>query len=108
MLKKFADLGHVYRTEPCQEYPGIWWLIVSDEISIESGYGHEVHTSHDSAVAGGNRLIAKLEEMGYEYNPSGISVSWQASEDDPRIGEVWFTGYYQAGYWNQFGSYRTT
>ncbi len=88
-MKNYADLGHVYRGEPCKEYPGAW-LAYSD--GKESS-----HTSFDEAL---RTIKAHYEETGGKG-----SVCWACSDNDPRVGQVWFTGFYQHGKLDTFGRY---
>ena len=80
-LKAFQDLGHVYRNEPCQEYPGKWIVYVNG--NDPSAYGDRgeayVNAAHRS-----------------EDTDAKVSVCWECSDNDPRIGQVWFTPFYQA------------
>lgn len=83
LLKKFSQLGKVYRVEPCQEYPGRY-LVFTD--------------GNDEKDCGPNLLDAYADVMRRDLDQNDIrkhSICWQASEDDPRIGEVWFTGFYR-------------
>lgn len=99
MLKPFAALGTVHRGEPCKEYPG-QWLVFS------AGKELPPLPSFDEAYS-----VAYKECIEYDKHdqqePIKVSICWKASDDDPRIGEVWFTGFYQHGKFNQFGSYVT-
>lgn len=98
-LKRFTELGTAHRGEPCQEYPGTWL--------VYSG-GKELPPlpSFDEAYQ-----VAYKECIEYDNEdrnaPINISICWKASDDDKRIGQVWFTSFYQHGKFNQFGSYRT-
>ncbi len=107
-LKAYAELGHVHRTEPCQEYPGQWLLCLPNALKEAVGEYQESHTSQESARLHGEEILNRMEADLVEYNPRDIGVCWQASDNDPRIGQVWFTGFYQHGHWNHYGQYRTT
>lgn len=109
VLKKYAELGHVYRTEPCQEYPGEWILCIPKALeALCHGEYVESHQSQGEARLAGDKLLAWLESNGVEYNPREITVCWKCSDEDPRIGQVWFTPFYRHGGWNVWGSYVTT
>jgi len=86
-MKGYAQLGHVFRTEPCVEYPGEWLVFIEGK---ESG-------SFDSFD-----IVFKFAEEKEE-----ASICWSCSDNDPRVGEVWFTGFYQHGRFDQFGRYKT-
>lgn len=90
-MKRYAELGHVHRTEPCEEYPGEW-------LSYREGGDERSFPTFQAAY---NDALARNEIDGAK-----TSVCWCASNNDPRIGEVWFTGFYQHGYFDLFGRYR--
>lgn len=98
-MKTYAQLGHVYRCEPCVEYPGAWLVYINGD----SPPGDPTFNSFEEAWS-----FAKRE---WEINPlevtPKISVCWKASDNDPRIGEVWFSPYYQHGWFDQYGKYIT-
>jgi hypothetical protein len=96
-MKTFAQLGTVHRGEPCQEYPGEWLVYSKGE---ERGS----FPNRGLAIAYGEELVKEYDKQPQEI-PIQVSVSWKASDNDPRIGQVWFTGFYQDGKFNQFGSY---
>lgn len=101
-LKKFAELGHVHRTEPCQEYPGTWMVYYTTPAKDNEFPNATYADAHRKA----RQLLREYdwEDRGF---PLKLSICWMASENDPRIGEVWFTGFYQHGKFNQFGEYKT-
>lgn len=110
-LKKFSELGHVHRTEPCEEYPGIWIVHIPKHISFEGkefdSY-EQTFSSCEDAKFHARTVMYNLEQLRMEFNPVEITVSWKCSDNDPRIGEVWFTPYYMHGRFNAFGDYRET
>lgn len=116
MLPKFSELGTAHRGDPCQEYPGKWILFMPaclqegmnclDDYPA-SGTQREC-ASQEEAIAYGEKIIARAEEAKMEYNIRDFSVCWSCSDDDPRVGQVWFTGFYRAGQWSMFGQYRST
>jgi hypothetical protein len=106
-MRAFKELGTVHRGDPCLEYPGCW-LVCTPKYLEDIGYGSMGCRTHEEAIAQGVALINRLEDALLEYNPRDISVCWEASDNDPRVGEVWFTGFYKAGYYNHWGQYRTT
>jgi hypothetical protein len=106
MLKSYAELGTVHRGAPCQEYPGTWLVTVSNDITSKSNRGTMLCGSKNEAITAGTALVNTLEDELVEYNPRDIGVCWQASDNDPRVGEVWFTGFYKLGHWNHFGHFR--
>lgn len=109
VLKRYADLGHVHRTEPCLEYPGEWLLCIPRSVEVLAGeYYRESHASQREAKACGEKLIAWLEANGVEYNPRDFTICWKCSDEDPRMGQVWFTPFYRHGSWGTFGDYQTT
>lgn len=94
MMKSYATLGTKKRNDPCQEYPGVYLVYVK---------GEEVYGSRDfnHAKAVAHRAVVRLgRSKGAE-----VSVCWEASEDDPRIGHSWFTGFFRVGKFNQFGRF---
>ena len=92
-LRKFADLGTVYRNEPCREYPGTWLVHIRGE-------DYEQRFSSFSDAFGHAREVN--DTAGAE-----VAVSWNCSDDDPRVGEVWFTGFYTHGRFDSFGNYQS-
>ena len=86
MLKAYAELGHVFRTEPCKEYPGTW-LVCTPKHLEDMGYGSIGTKTLLEARLAGSALLDKLEADGVEYNTRDISVCWEANDNDPRIGQ---------------------
>lgn len=93
-LPRFADLTTRNRIEPTVEYPGKWLVALNGNI-VEKDAG-----SLDAAI--------RKAKTVWEDAPmdSIVAVAWEASNDDPRIGELWFTGFYQHGKIDPFGRYR--
>lgn len=90
-MKTLAELGHAGRTQPCREYPGRWETISENGI-----------TRHASLPG------AKAHAQTIALDTSGpVSVFWECTPGDPRIGKVWFTPFYRDGYCDEFGIYRT-
>lgn len=87
-MKAFKDLG-TDRCEPCREWPGRWLMCWEG--------GSAEHATFEEAL-----------EDALTRECAGASVCWEASEGDPRIGQVWFTGFYRAGTVDAFGLYRST
>lgn len=84
MLMKYAELGHVYRGEPCQEYPGTYYL-----------YHNGKELCSFSGEVGETEARMRLGRTSQTDGREGeFSLAWQCTEGDPRQGEVWFTGYY--------------
>lgn len=106
-MKKYAELGTVHRTEPCEEYPGSWFLYFPSK----SGTGKETSEALDSlesAIRKAEKILQAYEDAKLEYNPRDFTICWKCSDDDPRVGQVWFTGFYQHGRFNFYGEYKTT
>ena len=93
-MRKYADLGHVYRTESCEEYPGEWLVYTN-------GRNEGSFASLNEAIQEAKKRYenVRLEDQ--------ISVCWLATNHDPRIGETWFTGFYQHGTIDTWGNYRS-
>ena len=90
-MKRYNELGTAHRNEPCVEYPGTWH-------AYQDGTELGQYNTFGEALA-----AAKLanDETGNK-----TSVGWSASDNDPRIGQVWMTGFYIHGRFDQFGFYR--
>jgi hypothetical protein len=95
-MRTFAELGHVHRNQPCIEYPGEWLVYVDG--------GDE--TSHVSFEAAYQHGLLVVEDDWYSADES-VSICWKCSDNDPRVGKAWFTGFYQHGKFNQFGVYKS-
>lgn len=98
-LRKYSELGTTHRNDPCQEYPGEWIVYLSG-----ASNGKSFH-SYDDAWE------FAAEKNGYfeaDYFHVNVSICWKCSDNDPRIGEVWFTGFYQHGKFDQYGQYKST
>lgn len=109
MLRAYAELGTVHRTEPCQEFPGEWLLCIPKALEGKCAEHYkESHTTLREAQAAGEHLLSWLEYNRIEYNPKDITVCWKCSDEDPRIGQVWFTPFYRHGSWTFFGGYKET
>jgi len=91
-LPKYAELTHVNRGDPCQEYPGRYlsYLNGDDERSFES-----LEEARQDAY----------QRMPFTAPEMEASVCYSCSDDDPRIGQVWFTGFYQVGKYNRWGQW---
>lgn len=91
------------------EYPGEWLLCIPKALeSLCREQYQESHTSQADARQAGDKLLMWLEYHRIEYNPSEITVCWKCSDEDPRIGQVWFTPFYRHGQWTFFGGYKET
>lgn len=101
-MKKYSELGTVHRTEPCQEYPGKWFLYYPWQLPDEKA---KDFPSLSEAILHGELVINQAEEEKREYNPRDVTICWQCSDDDPRVGQVWFTGFYRHGRFNLWGQY---
>lgn len=95
-MRTYSELGHVHRTEPCLEYPGEWLVFIDGGAA-----GEFTRDTFEAAF-----------ELATERNESAsvgteVSICWNCSDNDPRLGEVWFTGFYQHGKFDRFGRYRS-
>lgn len=89
-----GDLCTTHRTAPSRDYPGRWILYHGGaEVYASKTFAH----TFEFSVA----LGARKGEC------EGDSICWRASDGDPRIGEIWFTGFYRHGTWDSFGEYRS-
>lgn len=77
-MKKYAQLGPVHRCEPCEEYPGKWCG------------GNTEHDNYADACAS---AFAAWEADTSDDVMKEHGVYWQASDNDHRVGQVWFTGF---------------
>ena len=93
-MRAYAQLGTVHRTEPCIEYPGEW-------LSYVNGGQEKSFFSFEEAK---KDAYMRQDESAEECE---TSVCWKCSDNDPRVGKVWFTGFYQHGRFNRFGNYLT-
>jgi hypothetical protein len=93
-MRKFAELTHVHRSEPCEEYPGVWLSYVNGNQEKEFATFEEAYIDAAKRQYVTNELVI-------------TSVCWHCSHDDPRLGEVWFTGFYQVGRWTTLGTWKT-
>jgi hypothetical protein len=91
-MKHYADLGSVFRNSPCIEFPGVW------AVYINGGDERLFPTFADA--------IDKGKELSDIYD--NVSICWIASDNDPRIGQVWFTPFYCHGKFTPFGVYKST
>lgn len=98
MLKTFAELGHVYRTNPCVEYPGLW------VVYLDGADKGQHLTLAEAQVAARQVWDAAVQD---EQSEGEVSIGWLCSPDDPRIGSAWFTGYYTHSWIDTFGRYRS-
>lgn len=104
-MKAYKDLGSVHRGEPCLEYPGEWLLFLP--LPHEGKTEHSFPTRQE-ALDAGVRITDKWESERVEYDPRKVSVGWKCSDNDPRQGQVWFTGFYVGWRMNMYGSYKET
>lgn len=94
MLKPYSKLETYERNQPCLEYPGRWLVYVD-------GNQETPRDSFEEALSLANKLWN-------ETDGATISICWNASDNDPRIGKTWFTGFFQCGKIDSFGCYRST
>ena len=90
-MKPYSALGETYRCDPCQEYPGKWILFLP--LPYEGKTEHSF-SSKEEAMEAGERIVESWEREGLEYDYQKVSVGWKCSDNDPRVGQVWFTGFY--------------
>jgi hypothetical protein len=84
MLPKYEDLTTVNRGAPCEQFPGTYYIYVD---------GAEKDTL--SGEVGEYVAIEQFRQCVQEHVLAHrISLCWEASDNDPRIGQVWFTGFY--------------
>ena len=95
-MKHYAELGTVYRNQPCIEFPGSWLVYVDGN---ELGQYPTFQEAYDFATEQWEAPMSSVDTK--------VSVCWACSENDPRVGEVWFTGFYQHGTFDQFGRYKS-
>lgn len=88
-LTSFALLTTVYRSDPCAEYPGTWIVYVNG-VDV----AHFVDTPLNVSAKG--LALARARNEKDDNYDAKVSIAWQANDNDPRIGKVWFTGYYTA------------
>jgi hypothetical protein len=92
-LPRYADLGTVHRTKPCVEYPGEWLVYID-------GNNERSFTTQEDAIKAAHASVDEFPDA------DKISVCWKCSDDDPRQGQVWFTGFYQLGSVNGYGQWK--
>lgn len=92
-MKTYAELGHVYRGDPCVEYPGEWLVYTN-------GGDEKSFPSYEETFKVARKQSDSLEDLNVK-----VSICWKCSDNDPRQGQVWFTGFYQHGYFGIYGSY---
>lgn len=117
MLKKYNDLGTVHRTAPCLEYPGMWIINIPGYLDSDwsrfwrseerESLGHS-HPSFEVALQKAKEFLSYLERCKVEYDPRDIMISWKCSDNDVRIGKIWFTPFYTHGRFNYWGIYTQT
>ena len=93
-MKRYAELGHVYRTEPCLEYPGTWLVFQDGVVQVAAS------PTFQEALDAGRRAWDKANDGAV------VSICWECSDNDPRVGQVWFTGFYKLGCFNHYGIFR--
>jgi len=79
-MKPYALLGTHERNQPCLEYPGTWLVFV------DGNDGRGYNTLYEAAE--------KARELAEQNPDSKIQIGWECSNNDPRVGQVWFTGFY--------------
>ncbi len=90
-LPCYESLTTSNRHDPCREYPGAYH-VYADNNHVGDFYGeYEGGTALDRA----KRQALNLPDA------MNIAVYWAASEDDPRIGQGWFTSYYRVWTWSR-------
>jgi hypothetical protein len=96
-LKKYSELGTVHRCQPCQEYPGSWRV-------YQDGKEVGIFAEFDDAMICAKRAVEEYDSREQD-NPINVQIGWKCSDDDPRIGQIWFSGFYIHGKFSQFGRY---
>jgi len=87
-MKRYSELTTAERGAPCVEYPGQWIVYCGESTAVFPSLLAAIDAARSAGVT--------------------ASVCWSASDNDPRIGEVWFTGFYTHGRTDTFGRYRST
>lgn len=105
MMKTYTQLQTHERGAPCLEYPGEWLLYLP--IPYKGSHTHTYPTLEEAKRAA-MRITNVFEEAGLEYDIRKVSIGWKCSDNDPRIGQVWFTGFFVHGRYNLFGDYKET
>lgn len=93
------------RGDPCIEYPGEWFVNFPNKQDTRTSETTEAFPTLESAIRKAQKILDAYEDQKIEYNPRDFTISWKCSDDDPRIGLVWFTGHYRHGHFNHFGNY---
>jgi hypothetical protein len=101
-MRSYSELGHIYRGDPCKEYPGTW-IVYQDGTEIGSFRWEK--DGDDPFTDAKSFALKQWEECLSAVSPK-ISVCWCSDDADPRIGQVWFSGFYQWGWLNSYGTWR--
>lgn len=102
-MKTLKELGTANRGDPCVEFPGEWILYYPSK----NGKEEEKFPTFDLAFSRAKNVLNRYEDEKREYDVRDFSICWRCSDNDPRIGQVWFTGFYCHGRFNIFGDYRS-
>ena len=87
-LKSYKDLGSVYRNDPCEEHPGTWVVFLNgSEVAMFRDVPNGP-SAHAEAIRFARDIVQATDDADQ------IAVGWSCDENDPRIGEVWFTGFW--------------
>lgn len=104
-MKKYSELGTVHRGEPCQEYPGTWIVVVKGENQPWDLSGPKFEKEYfENSFQQAFDLASKLNKNDLVEK---VSIYWECSDNDPRVGKVWFTGFYRHGWFDIYGRYNT-
>lgn len=95
-LRPLAALGTAQRGAPCLEYPGEW-------LTYLDGNQEQSHSSFAAAYLAAEEIWNQADQSDPDFK--GVSICWKCSDNDPRQGESWFTGFYQDGHFNIWGQY---
>ena len=73
------------RHKPCREYPGTW-IVYAFVRDVDPYDGEELVSEHKTEADAQQAAFAVYDRGMHDI----VSIAWHASDDDPRIDEVWF------------------
>lgn len=93
-MKTFQELQTENRGAPCLEYPGKWLVYKNGNDPKEAASAREA------------QILADVR-WGEDREDTTVSVCWECSDNDPRVGKVWFTPFYCLGTIDAMGCWKS-
>lgn len=105
MLPTYAQLTSSNRGAPCIEFPGQYIVYYQGRVDSRTLYLGDAHKEALKALQESDTDPEVNGDGVFIAQPLRLTICWEASSNDPRLGQVWFSRSYQLGHYNLFGDW---